>query len=149
MGRNRTARIRSGRRVTGFTPFLDHLTKVRDVSPHTIIAYEHDLSEFTTYLGSYYADKARSCQGVDPLAIRGFMAYLTRKGLGKRSIARALSAVRSYYKYMHRNEEDDVNPARGVGTPKLEKRMPGYLDRQQTGDLFALAETRAQSGRFV
>ncbi|HLA15145.1 MAG TPA: site-specific integrase, partial [Gemmatimonadaceae bacterium] len=85
--------------------FLTHLEKERDVSPHTLTAYRRDLEEFVTFLGRYYGIDAWSWQGLDRLAIRGFLAHLTRKKLNKRSIARSLSAVRSLYKYLHRSEQ--------------------------------------------
>lgn len=64
-------------------------------------------------------------------------------------MARTLSAVRSFYRYLHRNEIVDANPARAVGAPKLDKHLPGYLDRAQIDLLFTMAETRAQFGGFV
>ena len=129
--------------------FLLHLEKERDVSPHTLGAYRRDLAEFVGFLGTYYGAGEWSWQGVDRLAIRGFLAHLTRRKLAKRSIARSLSAVRSFYSYMHRNESVESNPARGVGSPKLERYLPGYLDRSQIDLLFQSAELRAQEGRFT
>ena len=128
--------------------FLIHLEKERDVSPHTLTAYRRDLDEFVTFLGRYYGIGDWSWQGLDRLAIRGFLAHLTRKKLNKRSIARSLSAVRSLYKYLHRSEQVEVNPARGVNSPKQDKYLPGYLDRAQIELLFQSAELKATSGKF-
>ena len=129
--------------------FLLHMEKERDVSPHTLKAYRRDLDELLEYLASYYGGKAWTWQGIDRLAIRGFLAHLTRKKLSKRSIARALSAIRSFYTYLHRSEIVEANPARGVSSPKLEKYLPGYLDRAQIELLFQSAELKAQDGKFV
>lgn len=129
--------------------FLLHMEKERDVSPNTLKAYGRDLAEFTAYLQGYYGAKEWSWGGVDRLAIRGFLAHMTRRGVGKRSAGRSLSAVRSFYKYLHRNEIVETNPARAVGSPKRDKHLPQYLDLGQMGALFAAAETRAQSGRFT
>jgi integrase/recombinase XerC len=129
--------------------FLTHLEKERDVSPHTVRAYGRDLGEFTRYLVSYYGTGAWTWQGVDRLAVRGFLAHLTRRGIGKRSIARALSAVRSLYRFLHLTEIVDANPARAVGTPRRERYLPKYLDRGQAEQLFAAAESAAASGRFA
>lgn len=128
--------------------FLTHLEKERGVSPHTLTAYRRDLDEFVAFLGKYYGVGEWSWQGLDRLAIRGFLAHLTRKKLNKRSIARGLSAVRSFYKYLHRSEQVDVNPARGVNSPKKDKYLPGYLDRAQIELLFQSAELRAREGKF-
>ncbi len=129
--------------------FLLHLEKERDVSAHTLKAYTRDLAEFVDFLGSYYGENKWSWAGIDRLAIRGFLAHLTRRKLSKRSIARSLSAVRSFYSYMHRNEIVEANPARGINSPKLERYLPGYLDRAQVELLFQSSELKAQEGRFT
>ena len=77
------------------------------------------------------------------------MAHLTRRGLAKRSIARGLSAVRSFYRWMHRDERVDVNPARAVGSPRLPRTLPSYLDQHQAETLMQHATTRAHSGEFT
>jgi integrase/recombinase XerC len=128
--------------------YLEHLRSERDVSPNTLLAYERDLSELVTFFLSYYGGEGWSWQGVDRLAIRGFLAHLTRRGLSKRSIARALSAVRGFYRFLHRNEVVDANPARAVGSPKLERYLPSYLDRAQIDLVFQAAEVRASEGRY-
>jgi len=57
--------------------------------------------------------------------------------------------VRSFYRYLHHNELVEANPARAVGAPRLDKHLPGYLDRAQIDLLFQMAEVRAWEGRFV
>src|SRR5262249_32851935 len=111
--------------------FLAHLAKERDVSPNTVLAYSRDLGEFVDYLGRDFSGAAWTWQQVDRIAMRGFLGHLSKRGLAKRSMARTLSAIRSFYRYLHRNEIVDANPARTVGAPKLEKYLPGYLDRAQ------------------
>ena len=129
--------------------YLNHLAKERDVSPNTVRAYDRDLSAFVEFLGKYYGGSAWSWQGVDRIAMRGFLGQLSKRGLSKRSMARTLSAIRSFYRYLHRNEIVDANPARAVGAPRLEKYLPGYLDRAQIDLLFQMAEVRAWEGKFV
>ena len=129
--------------------YLRHLAKERDVSPNTIKAYERDLHEFVEFLGGFYGTQGWTWEGVDRLAMRGFLAHLSRRGVGKRTMARTLSGVRSFYRWMHRNEMVEANPARAVGSPKLDKYLPGYLDRPQIDLLFQMAEARALEGRFT
>ena len=129
--------------------FLEHLEKERNVSPHTLKAYRRDLGELLAFLGQYYGEREWTWQGVDRLALRGFLSHLNRRKLSKRSISRALSAVRSFYAFMNRNEMVDANPARGVSSPKLEKYLPGYLDRAQIDLLFQSAALHAQDGKFT
>jgi integrase/recombinase XerC len=129
--------------------FLDHLTKECDVSPNTVRAYDRDLGEFVRFLGTYYSGEAWTWQGVDRLAMRGFLGHLARRKLSKRSISRTLSGVRSFYRYLHRSEIVEANPARTVSAPRLDKYLPGYLDRAQIDLLFQMAEARAWEGGFV
>jgi integrase/recombinase XerC len=129
--------------------FLTHLEKERDVSPHTVTAYAHDLKELARFLAERLGVEAVDWNAIDRLAMRAYLAHLARRGLSKRSSARALSAARSFFRFMHRNDLVTSNPARAVGSPKLEKHLPGHLDRAQVETLFAAAATRAQEGKFT
>jgi integrase/recombinase XerC len=134
---------------SGVADFLLHLEKEQNDSPNTLIAYRRDLDAFVEFLGTYYGTEAWTWGGVDRLAIRGFMGHLTRRGLGKRTIGRTLSAVRSFYKFLHRNELVEANPARAMQSPKRDKYLPAYLDRTQIDLLFQMAEARAWEGKFT
>ncbi len=129
--------------------FLTHLAKERDLSPNTVTAYARDLTELATYLAQQHGAEAFDWATIDRLDLRGFLGHLQRRGLAKRSMARALSAVRTFYAWMHREELVTANPARSVGTPKLETYLPAYLDRAQVETLFQAATTRAMEGRFT
>jgi integrase/recombinase XerC len=123
------------------TDYLVHLEKERDVSPHTVKAYTRDLDAFTEFCDRHYG--SWNWQTVDRLGLRGFLGELQRRGLSKRSAARALSAVRSLYRFLQEHHGVPNNIARAARVPKLDKRLPTYLDRDQTHRLFDWAETRA------
>src|SRR6202162_2921765 len=97
--------------------FLQSLRQ-RNASIHTIKAYSGDLNEFAAYIGS------RTWKQIDHLAIRGFLSRLYEKGLGKTSVARALAAVRSLYRWLAQEGVVEQNPAGLVSTPKLAKKLP-------------------------
>jgi integrase/recombinase XerC len=97
--------------------FLRHLGE-RNASPHTIKAYSRDLSLFAAYAGS------RGWKQIDHIAVRGFLSQLYEKGLSKTSVARALAAARSLYRWLAREGVVEQNPARLVATPKLPKKLP-------------------------
>jgi integrase/recombinase XerC len=97
--------------------FLRHLRE-RNSSPHTIKAYSRDLSLFAAYTGS------RGWKQIDHIAVRGFLSQLYEKGLSKTSVARALAAVRSLYRWLAREGLVEQNPAKLVATPKLPKKLP-------------------------
>ena len=129
--------------------FLAHLAKERDLSPNTVAAYQRDLREFSGWLAATRGMAGWDWNELDRAAMRGYLGHLTRRGLAKRSIARQLSAVRSFYRWMHRDERVERNPARTIGTPKLPRTLPGYLDRSQAETLLQHAATRAQSLAFT
>jgi len=97
--------------------FLRHLRE-RNASAHTIKAYTGDLDVFAAYIGS------RNWKAIDHIAIRGFLSHLYDKGLSKTSVARALAAVRSLYRWMAQEGVVEQNPAKLVSTPKLPKKLP-------------------------
>jgi len=121
--------------------YLTHLEKERDVSPHTVKAYGRDLETFTEFCDRHYG--AWKWDSVDRLGLRGFLGEMQRRGLSKRSAARALSAVRSLYRYLQEHHDLKHNIARAARVPKQDKRLPAYLDRSQTEQLFEWAESRA------
>lgn len=94
--------------------FLAHLAGERDLSPNTVTAYTRDLTELSAFLAAQHGTEAFDWATVDRLDLRGFLGHLQRRGLSKRSMARALSAVRTFYAWMHREELVATNPARGV-----------------------------------
>jgi integrase/recombinase XerC len=126
--------------------FLLHLEKERQRSPHTVAAYRRDLAQFQDFCDRHYGDW--SWTTVDRLGVRGFLADLQRRGLTKRSAARGLSAVRSFYRYLAEHHGVENPAPRAARVPKLDKRLPGHLEQGQTVELFAYAESRADGDDF-
>ncbi len=138
-----------GPRRTELDDFLRYVAHERQLSPQTVRAYTDDLAEFSDFLGRYYGDPEWGWGGVDRLAIRAFMGdCATRRGLAKSSIARKISAVRSFYRYLHVEERVDANPGRAIRSPKRDRTLPGFLTRDQMDAVFADAEVRAGDGGF-
>ena len=90
----------------------------RNASLHTIKAYAQDLDVFSAYIGE------SSWKKIDHVRIRGFLSHLYERGLGKTSVARALAAVRSLYRWLAKEGVVEQNPAALVSTPKLAKKLP-------------------------
>ena len=126
--------------------FLTHIDKARDQSPHTIKAYGRDLDAFCEFLDRRNARADWTFAGVDRVALRSFLGELERRGLAKRSAARALSALRSFYRWLHVHHDIDIPAIRAAKSPRLPKRLPAYLLRDQIDQLFLHAETLAESG---
>ncbi len=101
--------------------FLRHLRE-RNASAHTIKAYTGDLDNFAAYIGPRIGP--RGWKEINHIAIRGFLSHLYDKGLSKTSVARALAAVRSLYRWLAQEGVVEQNPAKLVSTPKLPKKLP-------------------------
>lgn len=95
-----------------------HSLRQRNASVHTLKAYTGDLDNFSAYVGAHH------WRSIDHLTIRGFLSHLYEKGLGKTSVARALAAVRSFYRWLAQEGVVEQNPAALVSTPKLPKKLP-------------------------
>jgi integrase/recombinase XerC len=90
----------------------------RNASAHTIKAYTGDLEKFAAYVGE------AGWKQIDHVRIRGFLSQLYDHGLSKTSVARALAAVRSLYRWLAREGVVEQNPATLVSTPRLPKKLP-------------------------
>ena len=90
----------------------------RNASAHTIKAYRTDLEEFSAYVGS------QGWRDIDHMLIRGYLSGLYERGLSKTSVARALAALRSLYRWLAQEGIVDQSPAKLVATPKLPKKLP-------------------------
>lgn len=126
--------------------YLRHIEEGRQLSPHTVAAYRRDLEQFREWLdtqrGPWDWDE------VDRLDLRSYLGHLSRRGLARRTMARKLSAIRTFYRWLHREGVVEANPARTVRSPKLERKLPAWLTRSDVDRMFVLAENRAAEGGF-
>lgn len=125
--------------------FLEHLTHERSLSPHTVRAYEGDLLRFLDFLAvDYLGRDAAEVEPVDvePLAVRSFLAHLSRREVSRKSQGRALSAVRSLFRFACREGLVESNPASGVRTPKQSRPLPRHLRPGEIENLLEAAEGR-------
>jgi tyrosine recombinase XerC len=119
--------------------YLKHLADERQLSRHTVDAYRRDLAELRAFLTDYYGSDGWSWGGVDRLAVRAFLGHLSHRSLKPRTIARKLSAVRSFFRYLHRTGVVSGNPARHVKAPRQGRALPSYLSQAEMERLFDLA----------
>ena len=130
--------------------FLAFLADQRRASEQTLRAYASDLGQFGTFLTEeHFGAPAPGPEGLDALAVRGFVASLGRAGLAKTSVARKLAAVRSFLKHAVRDGRIEASPAAAVPSPKQPKSLPrnltvdeifALLDRIVTPDLAGLRD---------
>ena len=103
--------------------FLAMLANERGASEHTVRAYGREVRSFAAYLKETLGEGARIGR-VEHLHIRTYMGVLYERGLTKASAARALAAVRSWFKWLAKEGKVEQNPALLVSTPKLPKHLP-------------------------
>jgi integrase/recombinase XerC len=130
--------------------FLDYLTYERNVSGNTIDAYRTDLESFVSFLCNDYFTLGRDqldFRRVDNLTIRAYLAHLQRRKLSRSSVARHLSALRTFFRYLMREGRADANPARVVATPKREKHLPSVLQPADIELLFEQVDVSTPLGR--
>ena len=110
-----------------FNKYIKHLEAEQNVSPYTIRNYTMDLCGSKEVKGFFAFLKEKGIDSpdkVDRVVLRDYMAYLVEEGIVKASIARKLSAIRSFYRYMVREKILEANPIEKASSPKLDKRLP-------------------------
>jgi len=115
--------------------FMRYLAFEKNASPHTCRCYQRDLEGFEDFLknsGMYLSPTGDvKIEKVDRVAIRKYMSFLHRKNK-KSSIARKISTLRSFFKYLVREQVIPSNPAKNVSSPKVEKILPTTLTVDET-----------------
>lgn len=120
--------------------FLRYLDVERNASIHTCRNYQLDLKQFLAHLGHQRFEK------VTPPDVRRFIVALSVSGVSRRTIARRLSCVRSFFRFLCREGVLEDNPAEAIATPRLEKRLPSFLDERQVIKLLEVPQTRKWQG---
>jgi integrase/recombinase XerC len=113
-------------------PFLRRLATERRLSAHTIAAYRRDLTALLQFCEREQIERASD---VDSFLVRRFAAECHRRGLGARSIARRLAAVRGFLGWLQEQGEVTSNAAVHVQAPKAPRRLPSTLDTDQVASL--------------
>ena len=113
--------------------FLQFLRLNRNLSPHTVRAYDSDLTQFLEAVASQTGVRRRDLEpaALDRATIRGFLAGVHAQGQSRATAARKLAAVRTFLRYLRREGVIDADPAALIATPKREVRMPAHLSEQE------------------
>ena len=120
--------------------YLEHLREERNASDNTVRAYEGDLLRFHDFLSQEMVGREGEeidPQAVDALVVRSYLAFMTRQKLEKSSQGRALSAIRSLFRFACREGTLAANPAQAVRTPKRPQTLPRHL---RPGEIETLLE---------
>jgi integrase/recombinase XerC len=108
--------------------FIDYLRDVRQLSPHTLSNYQRDLSSLQSFSETHGRSTAEALNEAD---IRAWVSQMHRRGLAGSSIQRSLSAARSFFNYLGRENGYPRNPAASVQAPRKPRKLPKTLDADQ------------------
>jgi integrase/recombinase XerC len=114
--------------------FLAMLENERNASAHTVRAYRREVGDFAAYLSETLGGQAKIAT-VDHLHIRAYMGHLYERGLTRASVARALAAIRSWFRWLAQEHKLAQNPAILVSTPKLPQHLPRVPSMEEVNGL--------------
>ncbi len=122
--------------------FLDYMRVVRQASTHTLRAYHHDLESFFLYLSSM---KVEALERVNRIHVRGFLGQYYKKNKAS-TLNRKLSTLRSFFRFLVRNELLPRSPLEDVSRPKQPKLLPQFLSQEEVLTLLATPDPKTPVG---
>ena len=126
-----------------FNKYINYLEAERNASPYTVRNYTTDLLDFFQFLRDKEID---SLKEVDRHVFRDYLSHLMEKGFVKASIARKLSAIRSFYRYLLREKIISVSPVATTSSPKLDRRLPSFLTQEEINRLLEAPDLSTPQG---
>ena len=108
--------------------FLDYLSFQKRYSNHTIISYKNDLTAFFDFLLIQFGDIPLA--EIKPTFIRSWLAEMKQQGMESKSINRKISSLKSFFKYQLRQQTITVSPMTAIISPKVNKRLPQFVDKK-------------------
>ena len=130
--------------------FMKHLKYERNSSAHTLRNYESDLMQFYDHIAPPDNKGNRreiSLPDVDHLTIREYMAALYEQKKKKSSIHRKVASLRTFFRYLCREGVLEVNPAKLVASPRVERKLPNHLTIEQMVKFIETPETETVLGK--
>ena len=122
--------------------FCNYLKFEKRYSPHTVLAYQRDLTDWQLYLQEQVG--VTLLNEVKPVMIRSWLASLKDKGVTARSLVRKISTLKSFYKYLLKSGQVDASPMAQVTTPKMGSRLPAFIKEEEALQLGQLLATTAE-----
>lgn len=123
--------------------FIQYLTVEKNYSDYTILNYRKDLEFFLEFLDKEYI---ASYKDIDYKILRLYLNEMFNKKYSSKTISRNLSSLRTFFKYLSREEIIDFNPMVLISNPKQEKRLPSYLNYKELEDILDIPDTSTVLG---
>jgi len=115
--------------------FLNYLRFEKRYSQHTLISYETDLEQFFAFLKSQFDDA--QVEAITPAFIRSWLAELKEDKISSKSINRKISTLKSFFRFLMKKGVIKQTPMTTIISPKINKRLPSFVDEKATAKLFA------------
>ena len=128
--------------------FLKHLESERRLSPRTVVSYRKDLEDLQRFLDDHYGGGEWGWGTLKRIDFRAFMGWCGRKRLTRRTVARKLSAIRTFFRFLHLEDRVPNDPVRTLRSPRIEKRLPGHATAGNIEAVFFGAEAGAAENTF-
>ncbi len=120
--------------------FLEHLKAVKNASDHTVRNYGIDLETFRIFA------QDPSLENVDRRSIRDFLAQQNVQGKSRKTVARRLASLRTFFKFAHHQKLIDINPTEDLENPKIDRNLPSSLHYEQVCRLLEQPDTKNYLG---
>jgi tyrosine recombinase XerC len=129
--------------------FLEYLRLNRNASAHTVQAYESDLSQLVSFTSGHLGKTTSDLEprDLDLQSIRAFLADLYRQGQSRASVARKLSALRTFVRYLRREGWIESDPAALAVSPRREQKVPAHLSIDEMSRLLEMPDVSEPLGR--
>lgn len=131
--------------MTYLDKFKNYLTTIKDYSENTVLSYIKDLNDFDDFLKKEELAPDALC-ATRPRLARYYLTYLEKEGFSSKSVARKISSLRTFYTYMIKENEIDVNIFEAIETPKIPKRLPRVISDTDIEHLFKSIDTETILG---
>lgn len=123
--------------------YKGYLQIERNVSIHTLRSYLKDIEDFQNFIMS---DGIENIEDIAYLNVRKYLALLSSKNYSRKTISRKLSSMRTFYRYLIRENYIEINPFQMVSTPKIEKKLPIFLYINEMNELLNAPDVKSPLG---
>jgi integrase/recombinase XerC len=129
--------------------FLRYLKLEKQYSVHTSVNYKRDIDQFKEFLNEQYDYLLNNVEKVSPAIIREYLSTMIISGISRRSVARKLSALRSFFKYLFRQGDIQKTPTDNINAPKLNKPLPKFLTIKEIDQLVNAIDQKTFIGKRI
>ena len=127
--------------------FLNYIQFERGYSAHTVTAYQHDLKKFLNFIYQYDSILLKDFGKIDRQTIRHFLGKEYEEGNSAKTVARRLASIKSLFNYLVQAEVICDNPAIHIKTPKVEKKIPTFVQENKIEDLMKMPDAVTLIGK--